>query len=56
MPESRPTTRIMVRLSGKEQAAFDRLKAELAQAFVATEHSYKPLDAAKVIARNKPLA
>lgn len=36
-----------------EQEAFDRLKAELTQAFAATEHSYHALTAAEVIARNK---
>lgn len=36
----------------KEQQAFDRLKAELAQAFAAPESAYKPLTAADVIARN----
>lgn len=36
-----------------EQEAFDRLKAELAQAFAAPETSYKPLSAADVIARNR---
>lgn len=36
----------------KEQHAFDRLKAELAQAFAAPEAAYRPLTAAEVIARN----
>ena len=36
----------------KEQQAFDRLKAELAQAFAAPESAYRPLTAADVIARN----
>ncbi|WP_256856728.1 addiction module antitoxin [Variovorax sp. KK3] len=36
-----------------EQAAFERLKAELTHAFSAPESSYKPLTAADVIARNK---
>lgn len=36
-----------------EKEAFDRLKAELTHAFSAPESSYKPLTAAKVIARNK---
>lgn len=36
-----------------EQAAFDRLKAELTQAFAASESSYQPLTAAEVIARNR---
>jgi antitoxin ParD1/3/4 len=36
-----------------EQEAFDRLKAELAQAFSAPESSYTPLGAAEVIARNR---
>jgi hypothetical protein len=37
--------------AGKE--AFDRLRAELRQAFSAPESSYRPLTAAKVIARNR---
>lgn len=37
----------------KEQAAFDRLKAELTHAFAAPETSYRPLTAAEVIARNQ---
>ena len=36
-----------------EQAAFERLKAELGQAFAAPEASYRPLTAAEVIARNR---
>lgn len=36
-----------------EQEAFDRLKAELSQAYAAPESSYKPLTAADVIARNR---
>mgnify|MGYP002620130484 CR=1 FL=1 len=36
-----------------EQAAFDRLKAELTQAFAAPESSYKPLTAADIIQRNQ---
>ncbi len=36
-----------------ETQAFDRLKAELRQAFAAPESSYKPLTAAEVIARNR---
>ncbi len=36
-----------------EQAAFDRLKAELAHAFAAPEAHYKPLTADEVIARNR---
>lgn len=36
-----------------EQAAFDRLKAELTQAFAAPEASYKPLTAADIIQRNQ---
>ena len=36
-----------------EREAFDRLKAELTQAFAAPEDSYKPLTAAEVIARNR---
>lgn len=37
----------------REQEAFDRLKAELTQAFAAPENSYVALTAAEVIARNK---
>lgn len=36
-----------------EQEAFDRLKAELTQAYAAPESSYKPMTAANVIARNQ---
>ena len=36
-----------------EQAAFDRLKAELTHAFVAPDSSYKPLTAADIIQRNQ---
>lgn len=36
----------------KEQQAFERLKAELAQAFAAPEASYQPLTTEDVIARN----
>ena len=36
-----------------EQEAFDRLKAELTQAFAAPDASYQPLNAADVIARNR---
>jgi antitoxin ParD1/3/4 len=36
-----------------EKEAFARLKTELQHAFAAPESSYKPLTAAKVIARNK---
>ncbi|MCB5364166.1 addiction module antitoxin [Pusillimonas sp. CC-YST705] len=36
-----------------EAEAFERLKAELAQAFNAPESSYQPLTAEDVIARNK---
>ncbi|GGB65576.1 ribbon-helix-helix domain-containing protein [Glycocaulis alkaliphilus] len=36
-----------------EQAAFDRLKAELTHAFAAPDSSYKPLTAADVIRRNQ---
>jgi antitoxin ParD1/3/4 len=36
-----------------EQAAFDRLKTELAHAFAAPESTYQPLTAAEVIARNR---
>jgi putative addiction module CopG family antidote len=35
-----------------EQQAFDRLNAELAHAFAASESSYESLTAAQVIARN----
>ena len=35
-----------------EQEAFERLKAELAQAYAAHESAYQPLTAAEVIARN----
>ena len=37
----------------REQEAFDRLKAELTQAFAAPESSYVELTAAEVIARNR---
>jgi antitoxin ParD1/3/4 len=37
----------------KEQEAYERLKAELTQAYAAPESSYKPLTAADVIARNR---
>ncbi|MDQ3125774.1 MAG: addiction module antitoxin [Pseudomonadota bacterium] len=37
----------------REQEAFDRLKAELIQAFAAPESSYVALTAAEVIARNR---
>lgn len=36
-----------------EKAAFDRLKAELANSFAAPESSFEPLTAAEVIARNR---
>lgn len=36
-----------------EEAAFARLKAELAHAYAAPESSYRPLTAADVIARNR---
>jgi putative addiction module CopG family antidote len=36
-----------------EREAFDRLKAELAQAYAAPESAYKPLTADDVIARNR---
>lgn len=36
-----------------EQEAFNRLKAELVQAFAAPESSYQPLTASEVIARNR---
>ena len=37
----------------KEAEAFERLKAELANAWAAPESSYQPLTAADVIARNQ---
>lgn len=37
----------------REQEAFDRLKAELTQAFAAPGESYVALTAAEVIARNR---
>lgn len=37
----------------KEQQAFERLKAELHQAFDAPASSYRPLTAADIIARNR---
>jgi putative addiction module CopG family antidote len=37
----------------RELEAFDRLKAELTQAFAAPEESYIALTAAEVIARNR---
>lgn len=36
-----------------EQQAFERLRAELTQAYSAPESSYKPLTAAEVISRNR---
>ncbi len=36
-----------------EREAFDRLKAELTQAYAAPESAYKPLTAVDVIARNQ---
>lgn len=36
-----------------EQEAFERLKAELTQAFAAPDDAYRPLTAAEVIARNQ---
>lgn len=36
-----------------DRKLFDRLKAELSQAFAAPESSYQPLTAAEVIARNR---
>ena len=36
-----------------DREAFDRLKAELTQAFAAPDSDYVPLTAAEVIARNK---
>jgi hypothetical protein len=59
------TTTMTVRLSGYirdlirrdkervEKKAFQQLKTELSHAFSAPESSYKPLTAARVIARNK---
>jgi putative addiction module CopG family antidote len=35
-----------------EQVAFERLRAELAQAFAAPESAYRPLTAQEVMARN----
>ncbi|MDO9076174.1 MAG: hypothetical protein Q7U72_01855 [Brevundimonas sp.] len=37
----------------RERDAFDRLRAELTQAFAAPENSYASLTAAEVIARNQ---
>tara|TARA_R110000787_G_C13397528_1_gene443172 strand:+ start:148 stop:384 length:237 start_codon:yes stop_codon:yes gene_type:complete len=37
----------------REQEAFDRLKAELTQAFAVPESAYVALTAAEVIARNR---
>ena len=39
-----------------EHEAFERLKAELAHAFSASDESYRSLTAAEVIARNKASA
>ncbi|WP_020593066.1 ribbon-helix-helix domain-containing protein [Kiloniella laminariae] len=39
-----------------EQEAFDRLKAELTQAFTAPDSSYQPLSAAEIVARNRTMA
>jgi len=36
-----------------EHAAFERLKAELQQAFAAPDSTYRPLTAAEVITRNQ---
>lgn len=36
-----------------DQAAFEKLKAELTQAFAAPEESYRPLSAADIIRRNQ---
>ena len=36
-----------------DREVFDRLKAELTQAFAAPESSYQPLTSAEVIARNR---
>lgn len=38
----------------KEQAVFERLKAELTHAFAAPESAYQSLTAADVVARNAP--
>lgn len=38
---------------GREQAAFERLKGELQQAFAAPDAAYQSLTAADVIARNE---
>ena len=38
---------------GTEQAAFERLKAELTHAFAAPDSAYAPVTAADIIARNK---
>ncbi|MBK6637900.1 MAG: addiction module antitoxin [Rhodocyclaceae bacterium] len=37
----------------KEEQAFERLKAELGNAFAAPEAAYRPLTAADVVARNR---
>ena len=37
-----------------EAEAFDRLKAELTQAFTAPDSAYRPLDADEVVRRNRP--
>lgn len=37
----------------RERTAFDRLKAELARAFAASDTSYVALTASEVIARNR---
>lgn len=36
-----------------DEAAFERLKAELNHAFAAPDSTYQPLSAAEIIARNK---
>jgi len=53
------TIRMTVRLIRRdkercEQDAFDRLRAELTEAFAAADSAYGPLTAAEVIARNRP--
>jgi len=37
-----------------EREVFERLKAELTQAYVVSESAYRPLTAADVITRNRP--
>jgi len=38
----------------KEQEAYERLKAELSQAFASPDAAYRKLTAAEVVARNTP--